>query len=617
MLRTIIFSGLIFISWIAKGQIVDDSTELVYNPETTLILLEEDIKNNLEIERHPDTTLNQLEDFTWLDKTSDYYQDLGNSGTAMYPIFYPLDEVIGRKSGFDAYNIYMIDPERLRIYDTKSPFMDLKVVFGGGSRAVADFNYSRNVSENWNVGFDIYRITSDKQIGYAGQGDRNVVSTTFDLYSYYKHKTLPYSMIISLANMSHNVEETGGISVEEGAPLEDFFQYQDADIHLSGAQTYDKRIQGHLYHQYELTPQLGVYHQFDYKRQKAGFYDQSEGSADDPFDQYYDRFLIDPDSTYENAVFSETLNEAGLKGDLANIFYRVYIKSRILDMDYLYLDPTSGNVETYLGGYARFDWKEKFNIEAQAEFLQSGEYKLIGKINSDLIFGSYKSVLSKPGFLKQSYFGNNHEWYNNFQSEFTNEIKGGIQVKTRNIKLRPTGRIVSMNNFTYYDQEIRPRQAGSAAMFSVGGDVNLTLYTNREFKKAFHLENEVYYSETAGGDASKLRVPKLFYNGRVYWSGAIFKNTMGIQIGVNVHAKTSYYALAYAPEIQQFYLQDDFQIEAFYAVDAFLNVKVDKLRVFLKMTHANQPQDGGYFITPGYPGEGRMIGLGARWLFFD
>ena len=47
MLRTIIFSGLIFISWIAKGQIVDDSTELVYNPETTLILLEEDIKNIL------------------------------------------------------------------------------------------------------------------------------------------------------------------------------------------------------------------------------------------------------------------------------------------------------------------------------------------------------------------------------------------------------------------------------------------------------------------------------------------------------------------------------------------------------------------------------------------
>lgn len=614
-MRKLLTCILLGLGWAAHSQIVDDTTELVYGPETTLIIKEFDVKNNFPQERHPDTTMYGIERFTLLDIKRDYYQDLGNSGTAMYPIFYPVSEVIGRTAGYNSFNVYMIEPEDFRYYDTKSPYMDLKVVFGGGSRAVADFSYSRNVNENWNVGFDIYRLTSDKQIGYAGQGDRNVVSTTFDVYSYYKHAKLPYSMIFNIANMSHNIEETGGILIDDDAPKEEFFQYQDAEIRLVEARSYDKRIQGHLYHQFQLANQLQVYHQLDLSQKRFGFSDANE--RDGLFDSFYRNRFIDADSTYENAVFKETVNEAGIKGDLANLFYRLYIKSRILDIDYLYFDPTSGVVETYLGGYARFDWKEKFNVEAIAEFLQSGEYKLIGKINSDLIFGSYKSVLSRPSFLMEDYFANNHEWHNDFRSAFTNEITGGLKVETRNIKVKPSGRILTMNNFTYFNQNIEPAQADAAVLFSLGGEIDFTFYSDKIRDEGFHLENEVFYTEVSGGDADKIRVPKLFYNGRAYWTGFVFQNTMGLELGVDLHAKTGYKALSYAPEIQQFYLQDNFIIDAFLTVDAFLAIQVDKLRVFVKFTQVNQPVDGGYFITPYYPGEQRMIGLGARWLFFD
>ncbi len=601
--------------WSVQGQIVDDTTELVYGPETTLIIKEIDIKNNFPQTRHPDTTMYGLERFTWTDKLRDYYQDLGNSGTAMYPVFPQVRDVIGRTSGYHSFDVYMVEPEEISYYDTKSPFMDLKVVFGGGNRATADFNYSRNVNENWNVGFDIYRITSDKQIGYAGIGDRNVVGTTFDIYSYCKHPKLPYTALVNLVNMSHNVEETGGILIESDAPAEEFFQYQDSEIRLEEARSYDKRIQGHLYHQYELANQLQVYHQLDISRKRFGFSDFNDGGS--LFTDFYKQFLIDPDSTYENTIFRETMNEAGIKGDLANIFYRLYVKNRILDIEYHYFDPTSGVVENYLGGYARFDWKEKFNVEAMAEFLQTGEYKLEGRINSDLIFGSYKSVLARPSFLVEDYFANNHEWHNEFRSTFTNEIKGGLRLKTKNLLIRPSGRILTLNNFIYYDQEINPAQAGAAVLYSLGGDFNLSLYTDFERREGLHLENEVFYSELSGGDANKIRVPRLFYNGRAYWTGFVFSNTMGLEVGVNMHAKTAYQALTYAPEIQQFYLQDNFTIDAFLAIDAFLTIRVDKLRAFIKFTHVNQPADGGYFTTPLYPGEQRMIGLGGRWLFFD
>ncbi|MEQ8881438.1 MAG: hypothetical protein RLQ12_17475, partial [Cyclobacteriaceae bacterium] len=86
-MRKLIVILLLAISWSAHSQIVDDSTELVYGPETTLIIKEIDIKNNFPVERHPDTLMYDTERFTWTDRLRDYYQDLGNSGTAMYPIF--------------------------------------------------------------------------------------------------------------------------------------------------------------------------------------------------------------------------------------------------------------------------------------------------------------------------------------------------------------------------------------------------------------------------------------------------------------------------------------------------------------------------------------------------
>ena len=158
-------------AWNLSAQITDDSTELVYNANTTRIILEADIKNNVEKERHPDTTLYNLEKYSHLDRNGKMYQNLGNNGTAMYPLFYPVTGVIGRTSGLSAYDSYMITPDKIQYFDTKSPYMDLFVTFAGNGRSVVDFKFSRNVNANWNFGFDIYRITSDKQIGKSGQQD--------------------------------------------------------------------------------------------------------------------------------------------------------------------------------------------------------------------------------------------------------------------------------------------------------------------------------------------------------------------------------------------------------------------------------------------------------------
>lgn len=608
--------------WTVGAQITDDSTQLVYNAGTTEIILQEDIKNNVEKERHPDTTLYNLEKYSELDLQDRKFQNLGNNGTAMFPIFYPVPSQIGRTSGLSAYDNYLTSPSQLQYFDTKSPYMDLKVVFAGNGRSVVDFKFSRNINPNWNFGFDIYRITSDKQIGKSGAQDRNVVGTVVDLYTYYQHPEKPYSAMFNLVNLGFDIEETGGIYVEDlpNATADQLFLYADADIQLRDAISNDKRLNLHLYHQYAWQKQLQFYHEADFISHNASYKDFAGGTTGsyNSYTDFYNQFLIAPDSTYERFNWTEIRNEVGIKGDLANLFYRLYLKRRDIDFDNLYHDPTDQFGEMFLGGYTRFDWRDKFNVEAKAEFLQSGEYLLHGQLNSDLIFASYKSIRSKPSFITESYFGNHHEWYQSFNSMFANEIQGGIQLDLGFLKVRPQGRIMTMDQFTYFDQTQTARQSSDIAVLtSLGGDFDLKLTTNKEFNEAFLFENEVYYTTLAGDGADYVRIPDLFYNGKLYWRGLWFKNTMGVQIGFDIHAKTRYYGLGYAPEIQQFYIQDEFPIDEFYTIDFFVNMQVNNLSAFVKITNINQQQDSGYFVTPYYPGIRQTIDFGARWLFYD
>lgn len=604
------------------AQITDDSSKLVYGAKTTQIIHESSLKNNIEKEIHPDTTLYKLEDFTEMDIREHTYQNLGNNGTAMRPIFYPVTDQIGRKSGLDAYDPFVPNAESFQYFDTKSPFIDLYVVFGGGDRSVVDFTFTQNVNENWNVGFDIFRITSDKHIGRSRQGDRNVVGTIFDLFSFYEHPTLPYSAMFHVLGMNYDVEETGGIFLENGlenARPNEFFGYEDSNIQLNQAQANDDRLNWHLYHQYAWTDELQFYHQLDIQNHTVGYRDFNNGSVDnETYSTFYRNYLIDPDSTYERYQWREIKNEVGIKGDLANLFYRIYLKRRDLDFDYLYHNPTEKFSENFLGAYTRFDWRDKFNIEAKAEILQSGEYLLTGNLNSDLIFGSYRSVRAKPAFIYDDYFGNHHEWHNDFKSSFSNEITAGFQLKLDWVKIRPKGRLLTLGQFLYFDQQVNPQQSDDIAVLgSLGGDFNFKVFTDRALDEAFHFENEVYYTSIEGAGADKLRVPDWFYNGRFYWSGYWFKNTLGVEIGADIHGKSDYLAMAYAPELQQFYLQDEFLIDGFFTVDGFIAIKVNNLRAFFKVTNASQPSDGGYFVTPYYPGQRRLLGFGARWMFFD
>ncbi|MEM9859811.1 MAG: putative porin, partial [Bacteroidota bacterium] len=130
--------------------------------------------------------------------------------------------------------------------------------------------------------------------------------------------------------------------------------------------------------------------------------------------------------------------------------------------------------------------------------------------------------------------------------------------------------------------------------------------------------SELVYTTVAGGSADVFRVPDLFANAQVYFSKAIFKGNLPVQIGVDLHWRSAYFADAYDPAIMQYYVQDQFEIPEFPIIDFFFNAQMKRGRFFFKFNNLFEFVNGtGYIHVPGYPGQSPILDFGFDWSFYD
>ena len=597
--------------------ILDDSTKLVYGPATTLQFSEAGFMSNAYDTTRVDTSLYELEKFAFIDQLQQEYQDLGNIGTAMYPLFFQAPSISGIRSGYEAYDPVVHTAASMRYFDTKSPFINLHVVLGGHGRNVINVLYTQNVKPNWNIGFKINRLNIDKQLGAERtEGDRNLESTQMNFFTQYQHPKKPYKMLAYVNVFNHNVIEVGGIEFDSTSTNAEIYQYRDATILLRDATAREKRRSVHLAHSYGFFKQFQVYHKFDFSTQSVAFSDYLQIS--DTYATYYPNFFIDTDSTYQHSVFNVLENEAGLKGNIESVYYRFYARQRRIQQEWLYLSGVDPINELYLGGESRFKWRDVFSVEAMGEIMQSGDYIVESKLTSDLINLRYRSQLFQPASIQRRYFGNHFEWNNNFSSTFVNELDGSLEIAWKGLEIKPNARFTTLNNYVYYNATSVPEQLGDALLISrLGLDLDYVIPTKKGSGGAFHLENTTYLTEVTSNSANAFPVPRWFVNSRWYWEGNWFQNQVPVQLGFNFHARSGYFGRAYSPSLQQYHIQNEQFLDGYFTVDPFISMKVNHVMVFFKVTHANMLPEDGYFITPNYLGQERVFDFGVKWLFFD
>lgn len=614
------------ISEYSFSQIVDDSTKLIYGPRTTRYVTEQDVMFNSGNVYEVDTALSDIHNVYSLYQGKQIYQNLGNLGTPISPVYYIPPSSIGKNFGFNSFDAYAFNSAKIKYYDTRSPFTSIKYLQGGSGQQLGDAEFSRNIRPNWNFGFEIKRLTSNKLFGAVTPRERLADHTSFLFFTRFITGDSAYQVMANYTFLDHKNFETGGVLRQPGESLDDLFDYREEKAHLYNSRSMEKRSVYHLYHQLSLVPKelIQLFHVFDFYNQSNRF----KTTTDRLF--YPDRNYVPSDYYSETEYtdrtdFSSFENKAGLKGLVGNFYYRVYYRRK----DFSYKqnfpgDSTRRFNENFAGGDLSYRIFEKVSLNASGEYLVSGNYLSKGgrdymakaELISNYVTGGYYRINHSPTLLQLKYNGNNFIWNNmdSDSSEFATTLSDNVyangNLKWKSLTFNPGVNFSTVKNYTYFDTIALPKQESSSIQV-MSLDAMVKLNWNW-----INIENFIKY--TTVSNPGIIKVPEIYNHLRVYYQGRIFNKALLAQIGVDLFWKSDYFANHYMPITQQFYLNNYFLVENYLLADFFINVQLKRTNGFLRFSHVNQGLAGeGYFNTPYYPSLPRNFEFGIKWNFFD
>ncbi|NMM47964.1 putative porin [Marinigracilibium pacificum] len=595
------------------GKLKLDSAKNPYGPLTLYYIKAQDVKNSKDIHYRIDSTLADFGRFEKLELMNYEAQNLGNMATAIFDLYPDLPETPGLRSGFIAYQPYVVTPYEHRFFNTKGPYTEVNVLFGGGNRNKVDIAFARNVNERFNIGFNLGRIAADKNLGPVRRFDNQGVVIAYDVNANFINKDSTYSFMTRIFRHSHKVSESGGVfdfaneAIAEQA-LNDQSQISPA---LEGAGSNYRVFNGYFLQTYRPTGILRFYHEFEYNQERNTFVVQPTG--DNLSSGFFNNIYLDDENTYDRVFFTTLKNEAGLTGGTERIFYRAYFKHRHITIDSEQLNGQTTRNELFAGGYLSYDLNERNKLFGTVEYLIGQTYNIDAMLQTDWVEAGFRRLSYKPDYVFQKYLGNHRAWENDFDDVTADDLYGRIKVKLGNQKISPYLSIKNYNNYVYYSSDTIPVQFNeNFQVLTAGVDLKFLLF------KHLGIELDGKYSLISDNGKSVYRVPDLFGNGSIYYQNELFKGAMIIKTGVSANYRSGFYAMAYDPTIQRYFVQNAYQSKDYIIADFFLNFQVDRWRFSLKLKHFNQGLiNNGYYITPAYPVQGRVFDFGVSWLFFD
>jgi len=620
---------------------LDAQPQNIYNPHTTRFTTQANLQYHQGGYRSiaEETTIHGMHRFTFVQRYGNQWQNLGNNGTAAQPIFYVLPAHIGATSGFYVYDIYFRRPEQFRYYDTKSPYTQLDVVLGRLGSFVADICHSRNVTPRWNVGFNFRHIMTDIEwIPRKVPGDRNVLSHGLDLFTHYKTKDERYQLLAHGLIMTHRVRETGGI-INTGRYKSAAKLIEDKSLFsrfFGQLETKDARKRFHMYQQWMWSEPLGVYHTLQLQQSQylskfpknfGAYWLRPEGIHKSTEEEKQDDTALE----YTTDVW-HAQNELGFKGDRQDWFYSSYYRHKKI-VHKQQGEPDERHLhEHYVGLCTRYHVLGGADcVHLSGEYMFRGLYKARLAYEHPLFDLACERVRFQPPFLAQHCHYYYRQWdHNALVPPTATQLSGALRLEAPAAALRPRASLTWVQHHIYfrhycskkeaeykirqrYDTAAEPKQDKQYfCVAALGTDLKVNAGLN------VHWDSEVTWAKAIGPSANLFRLPSLLANSKLYYARTTEEDNAALETGIDVHWKATYKADAYDPVIQQFYLQDEFNVFSYPVFDLFFNFRIKSFHAFVKVSHVNEYWfSPGYFVTPLYPGQRRALDIGIYWLFFD
>jgi hypothetical protein len=605
------------------GPAIDDSTKVIYGPKSVRFYFEQDIFNNLKINYNPDTLLSGSHRFNFIAQRGDFYQDLGNMGTAMQSLFYLAPAEIGELPGFRAFTPYKTQPSEIKYYNTKSPYTQMYFITGGAGQNILRWNFARNVDSLWNVGFNLQRTTSFKQYGFnSGRITEDFLTENwnFILHTNLVSRNKKYTLLAHVNHFSHTTTEQGGATSPDNPEDKDLLLGRNNNTSLlTVAAIKDVRNHIHAYHQYTFTKGLQAYHVFDWQFENYGFKDaQFLSNIEGYYKGLYPNRKVPKDTAFYGADYTSFKNKFGLKGFYKGFNYRSFVKLNlhgfVNERDSVRVDtvrrlaPAISRQDLSVGLWLNQYFKDSTKAFAEFEYIFGRDFQLRAEyFGKKLIFGGY-FVSSSPTFFQQKAVGNFYFWDNDFANTTTTQLYVSGNKRIKNLLISGNAEFTLAKNLIYFDESASPvQETGEQLFYRLGFGLEWR-------KKRWEAVGKVNFTTSTGAEV--IRFPKIYLNGRVGYDFR-FAKVLYVQMGLEFTFLSAYKADTFNPSVMQFVQQNEYTTKDYLMTDFFANFRINRTRLFLKMSNINQFWGGGYFVRPYYPLIGPTFGFGVNWLLFD
>jgi hypothetical protein len=581
-----------------------------------------------------ESSLNSLDNFHYLNPIHrNFNLSLGFLGSPNMPFLFNQNHDVGLHLIPDNLEIYRYTPGKTRYYKTTKPYTRAAYLNGSKKEERLNLLHTQNVSENWNIGFEINRFSNQ---GFFQR--QRTIGSNFIAHSMYESKSKKYGFLANFIVNNLTVEENGGI--ENPAFLADeVYSFREViPVRFTNAVNLSSDKSFHVLNYYRLgkkdsiyvdedstyrqfvIPKYELYHSFTVDDRLHRFEDKLPVATNYPLhlqgiNLYRNDFNY---ISFSNSLgFKRFINDADSSNVSVHLLTSVELSHTYYDIFHngitRKIDNTLVEAELIKARIAKLTLKSNVEIGLPGAY-NEGDFNFTNSANIPVYknwefdFNSNLS-LKRAHYLMEYFYSDIHSWsnvaFNKVQSQQYNFSFNEI---VRKIKVDIDYQLI--NNFIYLNHLQEAAQHNSLiSIYRIG--------LNKLFRwKKYSWESKNSFQQS--NSPAIVRMPQFITFNSFYKDGAVFKNRMKTRLGVDFFFNTSYFAYDYSPQLAMFYLQNNTMIGNYPYIDFFFSARVKTAKIFFKVSHLNAGLTGyNYFMAPSFPTNEFMIRFGFEWNFLN
>jgi hypothetical protein len=581
--------------------------------------------------------LTHFEEYEITKRNNQFYANLGNPGSATYPLLFKLNPSPNFRFRSDVFEPYVLKDDSIKFYISKSPFSHLMYHMGPAKEQKFNITFSQRIGNGIYLGLNA-RFSNAPGI-YLRQRAFNAGGT---FYAAFLYPTQRYGAILTYRTDRSLNYENGGIS-----DITRFTQNLEPKRKVIGVNLSDatnrSKSNGFVVQQYFNilkstvtrkidTATILVPRKFDagrivytmrYSRTGTAYEDNSSLSKTN-FYSFYPSYFNDTIQVFDSIKLTHFENcfvySNEVPDTLGKSFPLQYSFGIKFQTDKLRRDTTMLDVfrQSVPFGMLKGIIRRKTFFKASGFLVlggyKSGDYSLDGSFYQFFGKQNHKAYLNvSKGMMHPDYYFNNYytdyfktKWDNSFGIQ--DYIKGEFGVILKGFDMKAS--YTRLTNYVYLNQEVLPKQYRNALTV-------LSAHVSKEFRLK-HWITTVYVAGQQITPDSILQLPAFIGKLSLCYDVVLFNNALHSQIGVTGTYHSQWYQDAYMPALRAFYRQNSYLSGNYPYLDVFININIKRARLFVKYEHFNAAlMNYNYILVPDYPQADAAFKFGISWLFFD